>query len=641
MASTGRTMRAGRRGPLAASIAVLLLAALVVGCAATPIGVNRVDSRTLHYELTASALTDLEPSAPTRVVLQRLALGELYDDDPEAALRSLHALLEAPLDPDLLFALAELSFLYAEVEDSRRYFLAATVYAYAFLLPGAEGIAPEPFDPRLRVAADLYNLALAEALTKAGRREHLKLKSTTQSLPFGSFEIGFDRSDLIWADHPLRNLQPAAMLEVRGLRNRYRRPGLGAPLVSATRRPLAEHEKQADVRRIPPGIKVPITAFLRIEEPSRGILDGALRGELEFYTPDERDEIEVNGRRIPLEFETTVALAASLEGAAIWDLETSAFFEGDFRLFRRLHFGDEVLMLHPYQRGRIPVVMVHGTASSAARWSELINELENDPELMDRIQIWLFMYNTGNPVSFSAGLLHEKLAEAVSELDPDGVDPALQQMVVIGHSQGGLLTRMTAVSSGDRFWKLVSDRPLDEFELTSEERERTRRSFFYEPLPFVRRLIFVATPHQGSYLTMMAWAGFNPAQLLTRLITLPVIVPIALVKQGVELTQRSDKARVRRASEATSIDQMTPGNPFIETLASLPIAQGVEYHSIIAIKGDGPVEQGDDGVVKYASAHLPGAASEKIVRSGHSTQAEPATIEEIRRILRAHVDAAP
>ena len=47
----------------------------------------------------------------------------------------------------------------------------------------------------------------------------------------------------------------------------------------------------------------------------------------------------------------------------------------------------------------------------------------------------------------------------------------------------------------------------------------------------------------------------------------------------------------------------------------------------------------EDGVVTYKSAHLEGVASEKIVRSGHSTQGHPDTILEVRRILLEHVEA--
>ena len=83
---------------------------------------------------------------------------------------------------------------------------------------------------------------------------------------------------------------------------------------------------------------------------------------------------------------------------------------------------------------------------------------------------------------------------------------------------------------------------------------------------------------------------------------------------------------------------MTPGHPGLEALAENPIDDRVTAHSIIAVKGSGPPEEGDDGVVKYKSAHIDGVASEVIVRSGHSTQSFPPTIEEVRRILLLHAE---
>ena len=59
---------------------------------------------------------------------------------------------------------------------------------------------------------------------------------------------------------------------------------------------------------------------------------------------------------------------------------------------------------------------------------------------------------------------------------------------------------------------------------------------------------------------------------------------------------------------------------------------------VIAVKGEGLLENEGDGVVKYKSAHIDGVASEKIVQSGHSTQSHPNTIEEVRRILLEHLD---
>ena len=69
----------------------------------------------------------------------------------------------------------------------------------------------------------------------------------------------------------------------------------------------------------------------------------------------------------------------------------------------------------------------------------------------------------------------------------------------------------------------------------------------------------------------------------------------------------------------------------------MPIAPGVTAHSIIATKGGGSLGETGDGVVSYRSAHLDEAVSELIVRSGHSVQAHPEAIEEIRRILLQHL----
>ena len=89
-------------------------------------------------------------------------------------------------------------------------------------------------------------------------------------------------------------------------------------------------------------------------------------------------------------------------------------------------------------------------------------------------------------------------------------------MVVIGHSQGGLLTKLTAVDSGDSFWRNMSQKPLAELDLDPEQRAVIERSTFFTPLPFVKRVIFIATPHRGSYLTLERLARW-----VTGLIELP------------------------------------------------------------------------------------------------------------------------
>ena len=221
----------------------------------------------------------------------------------------------------------------------------------------------------------------------------------------------------------------------------------------------------------------------------------------------------------------------------------------------------------------------------------------------------------------------------MAELDPDGTDPALHDMVVMGHSQGGLLTKLTVVDSGDAFWKLVSDHPFDEFEFSPPVRDALQRSLFVTPLPFVKRVIFLCTPHRGSYL-----ASFSITGLLKDLIALPT----NLTQISTELlVQNQDKLAGRALTRMpTSIDNMTPGNPFLKALAALPIAPGVAANSIIAVKGSGPLESESDGVVRYESAHIDGVESELVVHSSHSAQALPETIQEVRRILIEHARVA-
>lgn len=62
------------------------------------------------------------------------------------------------------------------------------------------------------------------------------------------------------------------------------------------------------------------------------------------------------------------------------------------------------------------------------------------------------------------------------------------------------------------------------------------------------------------------------------------------------------------------------------------MAPGIHAHSIIAVQGTGPIEDGDDGVVKYSSAHIEGVESELVIRSGHSVQGHPLAVDEVRRV---------
>jgi pimeloyl-ACP methyl ester carboxylesterase len=601
----------------------LVLASLALACS-SPTGVRMVDAREVHRTLTANVLTTGRPSVPSLQVLQRTGLREVFDEDPTAAIT---ALSTRELGDGRVFALAELSFWLGEKTGDRGRYLAAAIYAYAFLFPGEVSVPPLATDPRYRLACDLYNRGLTEGIEE--RKLTGSWSGERVQTPLGDLEIVFDRSELEWSGWQLGEFLPAAYLEVRGLRNRYRRPGIGAPLVASLASPAAGAGAEKLRAHIPRRLKVPVTAFLRIENARAALTSGSLLARLELFSEDEARSVEVEGQSVPLEFETSSALAYSLEGPSVWWSEIRDFLYGGVVPRVTAAPEDQLLFLEPYQPGRIPVVLVHGTASSVLRWSELVNELKSDKLLSQRYQIWLYRYESGNPIGFSAGVFRQALGETLQALDPDHDDLALQQMVVIGHSQGGLLTKLTAVDSGDRFWRNLSKKPVAQLDLDPKQRTVIERSTFFTPLPFVQRVVFIATPHRGSYLTLKRlgrWAA--------SLVELPNT--FSQVTFDIVLRNRDDLLIRDLDRPITSIDNMTPGNPFLKTLGALPVASGIAAHSIIAVEGTGPAYQGADGVVKYKSAHLAGVESERVVRSGHSCQGHPDTIEEVRRILRVH-----
>ncbi len=134
-------------------------------------------------------------------------------------------------------------------------------------------------------------------------------------------------------------------------------------------------------------------------------------------------------------------------------------------------------LLLPHRKGKIPIVLVHGTASSPGRWADLINELGASQHLRDNYEVWLFSYATSSYVPISAATLRTALTGTRAALDPRHEDPALDQIVVMGHSQGGLLTRMVASRSDvDKATELATNpkatlRSLRDGELTADQHD--------------------------------------------------------------------------------------------------------------------------------------------------------------------------
>ena len=614
-------------GALTASCGLALV--LGAGCMA-PIGARMAPPAITYRQLHANALNREEPTPDTRTILLRYNQQDVFEKNPDAAIQVIHKKAVESRDRNEIFALAELNYLAAdrlsrsvkpwEPRDARDYYLASAVYAYFFLFGEADQPRPDGYDLRFRVACELYNNGLGLALTKRRSKDaEAILAGGERKLPVGSLSVQLDASQLPWKLEAFEGFLLANQFLVRGLSVRNRRDGVGAPLIAVMQR-----NDRSGLKRCSP-----VTAFLRIDGSLADLDQNRCRATLECYSTFATNSVTIGKQTVPLEADTTAPMAYGLNQQMVWELEKLQFLSAEEKV------PSDVYLTQPYEPGKVPVIFVHGTFSSPVWWAEMANTLKADEELSKHCQLWYFIYNSGNPVPYSADRLRQALKARIKEFDPEGKDPALQHMVLVGHSQGGLLTKLTATDTGDKLLRVITTNRLEDLGLSPDQQKLLEQLTVYEALPFVKCTIFVATPHRGSFM-----AGSFVRNLARRFITLPG----KLVDAGQQLVQIKDKLKLPREYRGeipTSIDSMSPKNKFLLTLADIPTAPGVTAHSIIAVKGSGDYHDGNDGVVEYKSAHIDYAKSEFIVRSGHSCQDKPPTIEEVRRILYEHVATLP
>ncbi len=583
--------------------------------------------------------------------------------------------------PEAVYAYVESAYLEARRLETRRPALAveiyatAALYAYHYLFNPTlqESRRSTMFDAQARDVALLYNGSCERLL-------RLLLKES--STPFRPGSVCRFRGESAtltaycrvasgsWAPEEIESFELAADREVEELSFDCRRAGLGVPLV-VRRRADAAVERPEEIY-YPTGLQFPATAFLRpnptaplgsippldpdadaAEVAEVAEVDAELNGAvaiLEIHDPLVSSFATVGDRAVPLECDLTTPLASYLASP-----NQLAFSKGQKGLLdpeklletipthspTRERTLQGLYMLQPYDPAKIPVVMTHGLGSSPMTWLEMYNSLRNVPEICDNYQFWFYFYPTGQPFWISAAQLRSDLRDLRETLDPDGDAPALDQTVLVGHSMGGLISRMQVAESGDRIWRRVSSVPLDDLDFDAETRENFRAWFFFEPNPSVRRVITIATPFRGS-----DYANGFTQWLADRAISIPKTVASAAGSLASLLeTDASQIDDPTLLETATSVDSLSPKSPIFAALDECPIPETVALNNVVGVlpslekRWFAPKKS--DGVVEFWSSNRDDVESQREIPAAHTTaHAHPAAIWETKEILLRHLAEA-
>jgi len=479
--------------------------------------------------------------------------------------------------------------------------MAALVEAARLALPGAAA-SPASGD------AKIYRLAVRGIVAWMGREkfvpETLAGAGATRTLALA----GESAKDL--DPRQAESLTFAGSVRIRGLLQRTVQEGLGVPYV-------AYYPQKSPYLAGQPGIPdagmtFPVTAVVTFQG-SQAVLS--------FRKTLVDDLLRVASRRVPLAADFSAPIAILLSYGKNRSIDIQALF------FTRQKFSDAGLaQMQPYDPHKIPVIFVHGLLSRPEAWTQAVNALLGDPTVREHYQFWFYLYPTGLPVWQSAAKLRTEMDRFQKALDPQGNNPAMHKIVLVGHSMGGLICSLMVRSGGDALWRQFSDVPASQLRLSPKAKEQLLHMVYFLPRQDVRRVIFVATPHRGSNLAL------NPAaEFFARLIQLPFSL-IATDRQEI-LRAMHDNVRDLFVAPTNSIRFLRAHSPLLLSILKLPLSDRVTYYSIIGDRGRGDTPNSSDGVVPYWSSHLDQAVSEKIVPSGHGANENPQGIEEIRRIL--------
>ena len=213
----------------------------------------------------------------------------------------------------------------------------------------------------------------------------------------------------------------------------------------------------------------------------------------------------------------------------------------------------------------------------------------------------------------------------------------LDQMVLVGHSMGGLVARLQTLESGEDYWNVLSDIPLAQLDAPDNDKSRPAARTVLSSQPGNQACHYdcFAASRQCFLEQRHAMVGAQADHLARDGRPHPRTTAIWRIT-----TSSATKVSWKSKPALTRCRQPPPS---WKSCSSSPSAPWVRYHNIIGIVAEdgvlSKVAGESDGVVTVESARLPGAASELIVEADHiNVHRHPRAVLEVQRILLEHLD---
>ena len=511
-------------------------------------------------------------------------------------------------------------------------------YSYAYLFKTKRDPSERLFDNRQVQIRDFYNQALAKLITNYG------LRYTKDQVP-KEIRVGQSIYHVNYDDYPqiantkLDSLMSSYNLNFSGLRSTNRRDGFGSEFVATL--PAIKNDDMGKYLVDPlnhqyengvnPNIHEPryLSVTMTAQPKSDKSVDEILNNpnfNLHIYDPYIEEKLTIGKKEYPLAANFSAPyglwLAENKLGAAAY----LSLIDRDKSITM-----PQLFKLEPYNPNKKIIVLVHGLASSPEAWIRLTNDIMGDKILRENYQVWQVFYSTNMPILESHFQIYALIKQAFDSLDQNSA--SAKDAVLIGHSMGGIIARL-----------LVSDADLTQPALALLKSQQVRKfkdeplfkaRLNIKPIPNFDRAIFLAAPHRG---TAFADRWFTRAA--RKIIKLPGAFLGAFADS---LTERDINVKEFVKDLGHGLIQNGPSDlshnsKFTELTENVVPTNKIVFHSIMGnITGSDDPKVMSDGVVPYESAHLKGAASEIIIKGGHSIQETPEAVLELRRILRLHL----